>query len=47
MTAPAHSHLATPGVETELEPGTYFVFVDGYASGNQGAFTLDVDVSAP
>lgn len=31
-------------LETELEPGTYFVFMDGFASGNQGAFTIDVDV---
>jgi hypothetical protein len=36
-------------LETELDPGTYFVFVDGFASANQGAFSLDVDVqtSAP
>jgi len=34
-------------VETILEPGTYFVFVDGYAEGNQGPFTLDVDVTNP
>jgi hypothetical protein len=34
-------------VETILEPGTYFVFVDGYAEGNQGPFTLDVDISNP
>lgn len=34
-------------IETVLEPGTYFVFVDGYASGNQGRFTLDVILSAP
>lgn len=32
-------------IETELEPGTYYVFVDGFASGNSGEFTLDVDVS--
>lgn len=31
-------------LETELEPGTYFVFMDGFASANQGAFSLDVDV---
>jgi hypothetical protein len=29
---------------TELEAGTYYVFVDGYSSGNSGPFTLDVDV---
>lgn len=34
-------------VETILEPGTYFVFMDGYASGNQGAFTIDVDITNP
>lgn len=31
-------------LETELEPGTYYVFMDGFASGNQGEFTIDVDV---
>lgn len=31
-------------LETELEPGTYYVFVDGYSSGNAGEFSLDVDV---
>ena len=31
---------------TELEPGSYFVFVDGFANGNSGPFTLDVDVQA-
>jgi hypothetical protein len=31
-------------LETELDPGTYYVFMDGFASGNQGSFTLDVDV---
>ncbi len=30
-------------IEATLEPGTYYVFVDGWASGNQGPFTLDVD----
>jgi hypothetical protein len=34
-------------VETILEPGTYYVFVDGYAESNQGAFTLDVDIQNP
>ena len=34
-------------IEVVLDPGTYFVFVDGYASGSQGHFTLDVDLSAP
>lgn len=34
-------------IEVTLQAGTYFVFVDGYASGNQGRFTLDVDLSNP
>ncbi|AKF05588.1 hypothetical protein [Sandaracinus amylolyticus] len=34
-------------IEVVLDPGNYFVFVDGYATGNQGRFTLDVDLSAP
>jgi hypothetical protein len=34
-------------IETVLEPGTYFVFVDGFAEANQGAYTLDVDVTTP
>lgn len=33
-------------IETELEAGTYYVFVDGFSSGNAGEFTLDVDVTA-
>lgn len=33
-------------IETELEAGTYYVFVDGFASGNAGDFTLDVEVTA-
>lgn len=33
-------------LETELDPGTYYVFMDGFASGNAGAFTMDVDVQA-
>lgn len=33
-------------LETELDPGTYYVFMDGFASGNAGAFTIDVDVQA-
>jgi hypothetical protein len=28
-------------VDTTLEPGTYFVQVDGHATGNEGAFTLE------
>ncbi len=34
-------------LEVVLDPGTYFVFVDGYARANRGHFTLDVDLSAP
>lgn len=33
-------------IETELEAGTYYVFMDGFASGNAGEFTLDVEVTA-
>ena len=39
-------------IETELEAGTYYVFVDGFSTGstsdttNAGEFTLDVDVTA-
>lgn len=33
-------------LETELEPGTYYVFMDGFASSNHGPFSLDVDVQA-
>ncbi|MGE0787956.1 MAG: hypothetical protein AB7S26_19940 [Sandaracinaceae bacterium] len=32
-------------IDTELDRGTYYVFVDGFADRSQGAFTLDVDVS--
>ena len=28
-------------VDTTLDPGTYFVQVDGHASGNEGSFTLE------
>jgi hypothetical protein len=34
-------------VETELDRGTYFVFVDGFGNSSQGSYTLDVDVSRP
>ncbi len=30
-------------IDTQLEPGTYYVIVDGYADNQQGEFTLDVD----
>lgn len=33
-------------IETELEPGTYYVFMDGFSSGSSGEFTLDVEVTA-
>ncbi|MCS6797839.1 MAG: hypothetical protein NZ898_04815 [Myxococcota bacterium] len=35
-----HSYL-----EQTLDAGTYFLIVDGFSQGNQGAFTLDVSVS--
>lgn len=34
-------------IETTLDAGTYFVVVDGFRTGNQGNFTLDVAVGAP
>lgn len=34
-------------IETTLDAGTYFVFVDGFRSGNQGSYSLDVQVSRP
>ncbi|MCX7808804.1 MAG: hypothetical protein N2515_09355, partial [Deltaproteobacteria bacterium] len=34
-------------IETILEPGTYYVFVDGYGSNSAGLFTLDVEVRNP
>jgi hypothetical protein len=34
-------------VEVTLGPGTYYVFVDGYSSGNQGAYTLNVALETP
>ncbi|MEM9195232.1 MAG: hypothetical protein AAGF12_39030 [Myxococcota bacterium] len=34
-------------IETTLDRGTYFLVVDGYASGNEGTFTLDVQTSNP
>ena len=32
-------------VEQTLDPGLYYVIVDGFSTGNQGSFTIDVDVS--
>jgi len=34
-------------IDTTLDAGTYFVFVDGFRGGNQGSFSLDVQVSRP
>ncbi len=33
-------------VEQTLEPGMYYLVVDGFSTGNAGSFTVDVDVSA-
>jgi hypothetical protein len=32
-------------VESELDAGTYFVFVDGFANSSQGSFRMDVQVT--
>jgi hypothetical protein len=32
-------------IETELDPGTYYVFMDGFSSGSEGTYTLDVEVT--
>lgn len=34
-------------IETTLDAGTYFVVVDGFRTGNNGDFSLDVAVGAP
>ncbi|MBX3274794.1 MAG: pre-peptidase C-terminal domain-containing protein [Sandaracinaceae bacterium] len=34
-------------IDTVLDRGTYYVFVDGFANNSQGSFTLDVRLSAP
>ncbi|MCB9592926.1 MAG: pre-peptidase C-terminal domain-containing protein [Sandaracinaceae bacterium] len=34
-------------VDTVLDRGTYFVFIDGFANRSQGAFTLDVQLTNP
>lgn len=34
-------------LETVLDRGTYYVFVDGFGDANQGSFTMDVAVSRP
>lgn len=39
--------IGTSRIEVEmLPPGTYFLFADGYAAGNEGAFTLEIDFGA-
>ena len=34
-------------VDTVLDRGTYYVFVDGFANRSQGSFTMDVQLSNP
>ncbi len=34
-------------IEQTLDPGTYFVVVDGFRTGNEGAYSLEVAVSRP
>ena len=34
-------------IETTLDRGTYYVFVDGFASGNEGQYTLNVELRNP
>jgi hypothetical protein len=34
-------------VESELDAGTYYVFVDGFSNANQGSFRMEVDVARP
>jgi hypothetical protein len=34
-------------IDTVLDAGTYFVFVDGFADSSQGSFTLDVELTRP
>lgn len=34
-------------IQTTLDPGTYFVVVDGFREGNEGSYSLEVDVSRP
>jgi hypothetical protein len=34
-------------IEVTLGPGTYYVFVDGFAEGNQGQYTLRVELENP
>ncbi len=34
-------------IETTLDRGTYYVFVDGYSSGGQGTYTLNVELQNP
>jgi hypothetical protein len=32
------------GIEAALDPGTYYVIVDGFRTGNQGSYTLNVQL---
>jgi len=34
-------------IDTVLDRGTYYVFVDGFSNRSQGSFTLDVEVTRP
>ncbi len=34
-------------IEQTLDPGDYFVFVDGFRTGNNGTYTLETEVSRP
>ena len=34
-------------VEADVEPGTYFVVVDGFRTGSQGSYSLDLEVTNP
>jgi hypothetical protein len=34
-------------VETTLDPGTYFIVVDGFSRNNQGSYSLRVDTTRP
>ena len=42
-----HGDSKHSAVEEVLDKGTYYLVVDGFRTGNQGAFTLDVEVLTP
>jgi hypothetical protein len=42
-----HQDTRNSMVEATLDRGTYYVFVDGFSSGNQGQYTLRVESSNP